>query len=93
MNPLSLIKTAVEITVSVGVGAVVGNAIKASTPANVHVVKRVAIGVGAFVLSSMVGDMATKYATDTIDDTAGKIKKFMKPEVVEEIELAPEVVE
>jgi hypothetical protein len=93
MNPLSLIKTAVEITVSVGVGAVVGNAIKASTPANVLVVKRVAIGVGAFVLSSMVGDMATKYATDTIDDTAGKIKKFMKPEVVEEIELAPEVVE
>lgn len=93
MNPLSLVKTVVEITVSVGVGAVVGNAIKASTPAKTHVVKRVAIGVGAFVLSSMVGDMATKYATDTIDETAGKIKKFMKPEVVEEIELAPEVVE
>lgn len=90
MNPLSLVKTVVEITVSVGVGAVVGNAVKASTPAGIHVVKRVAIGVGAFVLSSMVGDMATKYATDTIDETAGKIKKFMKketPEIESEIEV------
>lgn len=95
MNPLSLVKTVVEITVSVGVGAVVGNAIKASTPAGIHVVKRVAIGVGGFVLSSMVGDMATKYATETIDETASKIKNFMKkekPEIVDdsEIELVEE---
>ena len=95
MNPLSLVKTVVEVVVSVGVGAVVGNAIKASTPTNTHVVKRVAIGVGGFVLSSMVGDLATKYTNETIDDTADKIKKFMnkETETVEETVLEAELVE
>lgn len=80
MNPLNLVKTVTEVVVSVGVGAIVGNVIKASIPANTHVLKRAAIGVGGFVLSSMITDKATKYATDTIDDTVDKIKKFVKPE-------------
>lgn len=83
MNPLNLAKTAVEIIVSVGVGAIVGNTIKLSTPAGTHVLKRAAIGVGGFVLSSMISDKATKYTTDTIDETVEKIKQFIKPEPFE----------
>jgi len=83
MNPLNLIKTVTEIVVSVGVGAVVGNTIKLTTPAGTHVLKRVAIGVGGFVLSSMISDKASTYATTTIDETVEKIKKLIKPETPE----------
>ncbi len=85
MNPLNLLKAAVEIVVSVGVGAVVGNAIKASTPDSVTTLQKVMIGVGGFVLSGMVGDMATKYTSETIDDTVEKVKKFRNVEPSEEV--------
>lgn len=79
MNPLSLIKSVSEIVVSIGVGAVVGNAIKASTPSTVTTLQKVMIGVGGFVLSGMVGDMATKYTSDSIDGTVDKIKQMRNP--------------
>jgi hypothetical protein len=80
MNPLNLTKTVTEILVSVGVGSIVGNAIKQTTPANAHIVKRISIGIGGFVLSSMISAKASKYATDQIDETVEKIKSFKKTE-------------
>ena len=80
MNPLNLIKSVVEIVVSVGVGSIVGNAIKQTTPANAHIVKRISVGIGGFVLSSMVSHHATNYTSKTIDETVEKIKNIRKPE-------------
>lgn len=86
MNPLLIVKAVTDVVVSVGVGAVVGNAIKAGTPANTHVVKRVAIGIGGFVLSGMVSDYASKYATGVIDNTTASVRKILnKPEIIEEV--------
>lgn len=68
MNAIPIAKMAAEIVVSFGAGAVVSNAIKMSTPANARRFQKVAIGVGGFVLSGMVGDYAVKYATENIDN-------------------------
>ncbi len=80
MNPLNLIKTVTELMVSVGVGSIVGNTIKNATPTNAHIVKRISMGIGGFFLSSMVSSKVSKYATETIDETAEKIKSIRKTE-------------
>lgn len=75
MNPLAIAKTATGLIVSVGAGAVVSNAIKASTPASTKVIAKIAIGVGGFVLSSMVGEMATKYVNENIENGLNVFKQ------------------
>lgn len=87
MGPLTIIKSVSELVVSIGAGAVVGNAIKVSTPETAKIIQKIAIGVGGAVLSSMVGDLAAKYATGQIEDAAGKVNNFWskakeKPEEV-----------
>lgn len=75
MNPLGIFKAATEVVVSIGATAVVKNAIKVSTPADAKTLNRISIMVGGFVLSNMVGDMASKYAVKTIDDGINGIKE------------------
>lgn len=75
MNKLNLLKSTTGLIVSAGAGAVVGNAIKASTPEDVKTAGKVLIVIGGAVLSSMVGDMASKYTADSIDDVAEGLKK------------------
>lgn len=74
MNPMTIVKSVVDLAVSAGAGAVVGNAIKQSTPANAKLVQKISIGVGGFVLSGLVGAQASKYATEQIDTTIEQIK-------------------
>jgi cell division protein FtsX len=71
--PLSIAKTAAGIVTSLGAGAVVSNAIKASIPANSKTIQKISIGIGGFVLSSMVSEMATKYVNENIDSA---VKQF-----------------
>lgn len=74
MNPVSIAKTAASIVSSIGTGAVVSNAIKASIPARSKTIQKISIGIGGFILSNMVGDMAAKYVTDNIDSAAKQFK-------------------
>lgn len=75
MNPLGILKGVTEFVVSIGAGAVVGNAIKASTPRDLKLIPKVSIAIGGFVLSNMVGDMAAKYAAKSIDDAREEMQK------------------
>jgi len=78
MNPLSIFKFVAELAVSAGVGSIVSTAAKTATPANAKLLKKVSIGVGAFVLSNMVADQAVKYTSEKIDygvDEYHKIKE------------------
>lgn len=75
MNKLNILKSATGMIVSAGAGTIVGNAIKASTPADVKTVNKVLIAVGGFALTGMVGEMASKYATDSIDEVAEAFNK------------------
>lgn len=83
MKKLDILKSATGLIVSAGAGAVVGNAIKASTPADIKTIQKVLVGVGGFVLSGMAGEMASKYVNATIDETAENLSDAMKTKTEE----------
>lgn len=72
MNWLSITKAALGLVASIGVGNIVGNAVKATTPANLNTINKITIQVGTFVLSGMVADQATKYLNEQIDSLIQK---------------------
>jgi hypothetical protein len=72
MKKLEVIKAIAEIVVSVGVGAIVGNAVNSTTPGDIGKIRKACVVVGSFVLSSMVTDKAVKYTGKAIDDFATK---------------------
>jgi len=74
MKKLDILKGVAELVVSVGVSAIVGNTIKTTTPPDIHMIKRVCVGVGGFVLSGMIGDKTAEYASKQIDDLSDKIR-------------------
>lgn len=76
MNPLGILKVLTDVAVSTSVGAVVGNAVKASTPANASLAQKISITVGGFVLSGLVGSFASEHATEQIDVTTEQVKQF-----------------
>jgi hypothetical protein len=78
MNALSIFKTVAELAVATGVGSIVSNAAKLAVPDNAHLVKKISIGVGTFVLSNMVAEQAVKYTKDKIDKG---IEEFEKTKV------------
>lgn len=78
MSKVDIFKQVSSIVVSIGVGAIVGNAIKATTPAQINTIKKVCIGIGSFVLTSMVSDAVTKYSEAKIDNGVANIKKAVK---------------
>jgi hypothetical protein len=79
MSKLEILKSVSELAVSIGVSSIVGNAIKMTTDPNAGKFKKLAIGFGGFVLANMVGDAATKYSSQKIDDTADKISRIFGP--------------
>ena len=78
MDYLGLLKGATEIVVSIGASSIVGNAVKLTKSPDAKLPMRIATGIGAFVLSSMIGDVAGRYATKQIDDVAGRIKDIFR---------------
>jgi uncharacterized membrane protein len=76
---LDLLKSLAGFIVSMGVGAVVGNAIKASTPTDIRRFSKITYAVGGFVLSNMVGDFASRYVSDQIDEVAENIQTTFNP--------------
>lgn len=85
MNKLEILKGASELVVSIGVSAIVGNAIKMTTDPNTGRFKKIAMGVGGFVLSRMVGEMATDYSSRKIDGINDAIQKVIHPQVPDEL--------
>jgi len=71
MNALSVFKFVSELAVSTGVGTIVSNASRGALPKNAHIIKKVSVGVGTFILSNMVAEQAVKY-------TNGKIESGLK---------------
>lgn len=74
MNALGIAKTAATFIASTGVGAIVGNAIKASTPGDVNKFQKFTITAGSIVLSSMIAGQASKYTGEQIEETVTQLK-------------------
>lgn len=76
MNKLGLLKSALGFVASVGVGAVVKNAVTATTPDDAQKYMKIVTLVGGFVVGSMVSAQATKYAEKQVDDVAESVTKI-----------------
>lgn len=76
MNKLDIIKGGAEFMVSVGIASIVGNAIKLTTDPEAGRLKKISIGVGGFVLTSMVSSMAIDYSNSRIDNTAATLGRI-----------------
>ncbi len=61
MNLISIITVAAKFAVSASVGGVVGNLVAVKTPPNVKPLTKISLGLGTFVLSGMLSDMAMNY--------------------------------
>lgn len=76
MNPIGLIKFAADIVVSAGVGAVVGNAVKATSPLAMKLPTQIIVGVGTAALTGMAGSKAANYVSEQIDTAADQLKEL-----------------
>jgi hypothetical protein len=72
-----MLKGALSLAVSTGVGAIVNNAVKHTTPDNVKTLKKICITIGTFALSGMVSDAVCEYTDKKIDETAIQVKGFL----------------
>ncbi len=78
MTKKEILKTGAKLIVSFGVGCIVTNAVAFTTPVlALGLVKRAAIGVGSFVMSSMVSDKAADYTDEKIDEIESAVKEYL----------------
>ena len=75
MTKLEMVKAGAQIVVSIGVGLVVGNVVKLSSPAEQNVLKNICVGAAGLVLSDMVNDKACSHVETKIDDVANRLKE------------------
>jgi len=81
MDAVKFIKGAATLVVSTGVGAIVKNAVKATTPYDITRVSKIGVWVGAAVVSSMVADNATTYVKEKIDKGVQAVKDAQVPDI------------
>lgn len=75
------------IVIGLGVGAIVGNAVKFTTPGDLGRLMKACVGLGSFALGGLAADATVKYANKQIDDMADLID--INLEQSEESEAAP----
>lgn len=75
MNTFNLIKTIGDLAVSAGVGNVVGNIVRSTTPKDISKFTKFTVTIGGAVLAGMVGDKATEYTDMKIEEVLKIIKK------------------
>lgn len=86
MNKLDAVKNIAKIAVSIGVGAVVGNAVKCTTPEDTKGIGKILVALGSLVVANMISDKAADYTEEKIDETINDVK-----EALAEVEVETEV--
>lgn len=76
MNILPAIKLVASGASSLSAGLIVGNAIKATTPADLKRASKIAVAVGGVVLSTAAGELAATWVEGQIDQLAAAAKGF-----------------
>ena len=75
MMNLDTIKKGLTLVVSIGVSAIINNAIKANTPSTVGILSKICIIVGGVFLSGAVCEKVVDYTEKTIDKTLEDVKE------------------
>lgn len=77
MNKLEAIKNIAKVAVSIGVGAVVGNAVKCTTPEDTKGIGKILVALGSLAVANMISDKAADYTEEKIDETVNDIKEAL----------------
>lgn len=72
MKKIEVFKTGLGLVISVGVGAIVGNAITTVRPQDVGKIKNLCISIGALALTNMVSDNVIDHTNNVIDNVISK---------------------
>lgn len=80
MKKLELLKAGIEIIISFGVGAIVGNAVTATTPGTIKGLSKLSVKLGSFVLAGIASDMAATYTEKKIDETVETVRQIITTE-------------
>lgn len=83
---IGILKTGVGLAASLGVGSIVTNAIKATTPATINGVNKLMVKVGCVVVGSMIGDAVINHTNATVDGFVNIFRKENDEETEEDIE-------
>lgn len=70
MNVLSTLTGIAKYAASISVGTVVGNLIAIKTPTDIKPITKLSIGLGTFILTGVLSDMAMTYVETQITDIA-----------------------
>lgn len=73
---LTVVKMVGGLVISIGVGAVVANLIRATTPEDVKKVTKVCIGVGSFFVAGMTASAASNKFEGTMDSIIKAVQVF-----------------
>jgi hypothetical protein len=76
MTKIGMLKTAGTIIVGIGVDAILSNVTRATTPREAGKFTRFCIAAGTLVLSFMIGEQATKYTEEKIDQAVEQAKNL-----------------
>lgn len=82
MDKRETVKLVVSTVASIGIGYIVDNAIKATTPSTIGRVGKLLVVVGGLFLSGMLANMAAKHVDDAIDigfDAVAKVRDGLQP--------------
>lgn len=90
INILGIVKGVAELAVSAGVGVVVGNLVKATTPFDSGRIHKITVAVGGYALGGVLGDLSAKYISSQIDGYAERVSEIIHPS--EEVKEAAETI-
>lgn len=84
MNALAILSVVAKYAVSASVGGVVGNLVAVKTPPNIKPITKISIGLGTFVLSGLLSDMAMTYVENQVTEIVSEVVKTRELVRVEE---------
>ncbi|QFG08722.1 hypothetical protein PBI_INGRID_47 [Arthrobacter phage Ingrid] len=73
----AIIRFATKTVVTSGAAAIISNAVKATTPADINRLKKITIWAGTAAISGMVAEHAGKRVTDAYDRSVKTMKKVL----------------
>lgn len=77
MKKIEVLKGVAKFAVSVGVGAIVSNAVSFTTPMmGMGLLKKAAIGLGSFVLGAMLSEKTCDYVDQKIEQALDEVRKI-----------------
>lgn len=89
MNIIEPIKMASGLIVSIGIGTVIGNAIKATTPEGIGTINKVLVGIGTLAVSGYLSMKASDKTESVIQETSDSAMKLFTANTIAETIVPP----